>query len=273
MTASALYEGFVVHKRVRPIAHALRYRVFTLLLDCDELPNLDRKLRLFSYNRFNVCSLYDADHGDGTPLPAYLRKIAAQSGVTTIDRFLMLCYPRMLGYGFNPVTVYFGVDHDGAFQLIIYEVNNTFGERQTYVVPVGDTVSGGTVPGATVSEGSANVSQSCEKTFYVSPFNSAEGRYRFNVTSLGDEFTLGIALHNAEGPVLKAYFRGARAPLTDKALFSALGRMGWLSVKVIVAIHIEAMKLWIKGLRLVKRPKRAGPAVSVMPISGEHGKP
>lgn len=107
-SASALYEGVVTHKRLRPIQHALRYRVFSLLLDCEELPVLDRRLRLFSYNRFNLCSLYDGDHGDGTPLLSYLRSIAARSGQTEIDRFLMLCYPRMLGYGFNPITVYLG---------------------------------------------------------------------------------------------------------------------------------------------------------------------
>ncbi len=261
MTASAIYEGVVVHKRVRPIQHALRYNVFSLLLDCDELPDLDRRIRLLSYNRFNVCSLYDADHGDGTPLPGYLREIAAQSGVAGIERFLMLCYPRMLGYGFNPVTVYFGVNAHGDTRLIIYEVNNTFGERQTYVVPVGNPDKGG----------SATVSQSCQKTFYVSPFNSVDGRYTFHVTPLGDDITIGIALHNDEGPVLKAYFRGARAPLTDRTLLSALARMGWLSVKVMAAIHFEALKLWLKGLRLVKRPPRTEPAIAFIPTPREHG--
>lgn len=240
-TGSALYEGVVVHKRVRPVQHALRYHVFSLLLDCDELAQLDRRLRLFSYNRFNVLSLHDRDHGDGGALRGYLRRIAAQSG-QEIHRFLMLCYPRMLGYGFNPVTVYFGLAADGGMKLVIYEVNNTFGERKSYVIPVSEDTAAGIV------------SQGCRKSFYVSPFNAVEGRYKFHLTPLGDEVTVGIALENDQGPVLKAYFRGSRSVLGDASLFVALLRTGWLSVKVITAIHFEALKLWLKGLRLEKRP-------------------
>lgn len=258
MSGSALYKGVVVHKRVRPVQHALRYDVFSLLLDCDELPDLDRRLRLFSYNRFNVCSLHDADHGDRTPIAAYLRSIADQSGVTGIERFLMLCYPRVLGYGFNPVTVYFGLKPTGTPAMIVYEVNNTFGERQTYVVPVR--------PG-----GGDTLHQSCGKSFYVSPFNSVDGRYSFHVTPLEDEITIGIALHTDEGPLLKAFFRGERMELTDATLAVALARTGWLSVKVIAAIHYEALKLWFKGLRLVKRPRRSGSAIAYLPTPGENG--
>lgn len=259
MSASALYNGVVVHKRVRPVQHALRYHVFSLLIDCDELPDLDRRLRLFSYNRFNVCSLHDSNHGDGTPIAVYLRGIADQSGVAGIERFLMLCYPRVLGYGFNPVTVYFGLNASGTPALIVYEVNNTFGERQTYVVPVR--------PGG----GAETLHQSCGKTFYVSPFNSVDGRYSFHVTPLEDEITIGIALHTEEGPLLKAFFRGERTALTDATLAAALARTGWLSVKVMAAIHYEALKLWFKGLRLVERPRRPRSAIAYSPVPGEHG--
>lgn len=258
MSASALYNGVVVHKRVRPVQHALRYHVFSLLIDCDELPDLDRRLRLFSHNRFNVCSLHDADHGDGTPIAAYLRGLADQSGVTGVERFLMLCYPRVLGYGFNPVTVYFGLKESGAPALIIYEVNNTFGERQTYVVPV---ERGG------VTE---TLHQSCGKSFYVSPFNSVDGRYSFHVTPLDKEITIGIALHTEDGPLLKAFFRGERTALTDTSLAAALARTGWLSVKVTAAIHYEALKLWLKGLRLVARARRPSSAIVYLPTSGKH---
>jgi len=240
--ASALYDGVVTHKRLRPIQHVLRYRVFSLLLDCEQLPEFDRRLRLFSYNRFNLLSLYDNDHGDGTALRGYLQRIAAQSGQVGIKRFLMLCYPRVLGYGFNPVTVYFGMDAEARPKLIVYEVNNTFGERKSYVIPVPEDAATNTV------------SQNCRKAFYVSPFNSVEGRYSFHVTPPGEEITIGIALDNDQGPVLKAYFRGTRSDLTDATLAAALLRTGWLSVKVMGAIHFEAVKLWLKGLQLTKRP-------------------
>jgi len=259
MSTSALYNGVVVHKRVRPVEHALRYHVFSLLMDCDDLPNLDRRLRLFSYNRFNICSLHDSNHGDGTPIPDYLRQIATQSGVRGIERFLMLCYPRVLGFGFNPVTVYFGIKADRSPALIVYEVNNTFGERQTYVVPVDQSAPTDTVH------------QSCGKTFYVSPFNGVDGRYSFHVTPLEDEITIGIALHTDEGPLLKAFFRGEREDLTDATLAAALARTGWLSVKVVAAIHYEALKLWFKGLRLVRRPQRSQSAVAYVPAPGKHG--
>lgn len=257
-SGSALYNGVVVHKRVRPIEHALRYRVFSLLLDCDGLPELARRLRLFSYNRFNVLSVHDGDHGDGRPLPDYLRAVAAKSGETDVDRFLMLCYPRVLGYGFNPLTVYFGMGRDGRPRLIIYEVNNTFGERNAYVIPVDK--------GSSVK----TVSQSCRKVLYVSPFNSVDGRYRFHLTPPGAEVTIGVALNNDEGPILKAYFRGTRSELSDRTLLSALLRNGWLSVKVISAIHLEALKLRLKGLRIVKRPPAPRAAVTFNSPPREH---
>ncbi|MHA1134642.1 MAG: DUF1365 domain-containing protein [Alphaproteobacteria bacterium] len=241
VTGSALYNGVVVHKRMRPVQHALRYHVFSLLLDCDELAALDQRLKLFSYNRFNVLSLHDRDHGDGSALRRYLRRIAAQSG-QEIDRFLMLCYPRMLGYGFNPVTVYFGLAADERLKLMIYEVNNTFGERKSYVIPVPEEAASGIV------------SQGCRKSFYVSPFNAVEGRYKFHLTPLGEDVTVGVALENDQGPVLKAYFRGSRSVLSDASLLVAVLRTGWLSVKVIAAIHFEALKLRLKGLRLQQRP-------------------
>lgn len=257
ITTTALYEGVVVHKRLRPVRHALRYHVFSLLLDCGKLPEIDRRLRLFSYNRFNVLSLYDRDHGDGSSLPRYLQSIAERSGAKT-ERFLMLCYPRMLGYGFNPVTVYFGLNAEGRPVLIVYEVNNTFGERKSYVIPVAPDAAAGTI------------SQTCRKSFYVSPFNAVEGRYSFNLTLPGDEITVGIALGDDDGPLLKAHFRGTRSDLSDLMLLVALLRTGWLSVKVIAAIHFEALRLWLKGLRPTKRPPAPETPINFIPSPREN---
>jgi uncharacterized protein len=242
MTGEALYQGEVFHTRLRPCLHKLRYKVFALLFDCDSLPSLDKRLRLFSYNRFNVFSLRDRDHGDGTPIRDYLAGLAAQSDAgADVKRFVMLCYPRILGYGFNPLTVYFGVDEDGAPRLVIYEVNNTFGERKTYVLPVRET-------------GDGLISQACRKELYVSPFNTANGTYSFHLTPPGETLTVGVALKDAQGALLKAHFRASRRDLTDRSLISALARTGWMTVKVTVGIHIEAARLWWKGLRLVPRP-------------------
>jgi uncharacterized protein len=238
----AIYVGEIVHKRLKPLTHAFAYRVFSLLVDCDELPALSRRLRLFSYNRFNLISLFDRDHGDGSPLGPYLHALAAQSPAgAQVRRFMMLAYPRVLGYAFNPLTVYFGLDENDRVRLTVYEVHNTFGERKSYVLPV-------------ASDAGALIHQSCRKRFYVSPFNSDTGNYSFHVTAPGESLTVGVALRDAGGPLLRAHFRGSRETLTDTGLFSALARTGALSLKVIAAIHYEAVKLWLKGLRAVPRP-------------------
>ncbi|WP_428686406.1 DUF1365 domain-containing protein [Roseibium sp.] len=238
----AIYSGLVVHTRVRPRAHSLKYRVFTVLLDCSRLDSLPERSRLFSYNRFNLFSIHDRDHGDGTPIADYLERLLAGSPERRdVHRFAMLCYPRILGYVFNPLTVYFGLDAQNRPRVMVYEVNNTFGERKTYVIPV-DTHDGGLI------------AQNCRKEFYVSPFNTGTGSYSFRVTPPGEELTVGVALRDSTGPVLKAFFRAAREDLTTARLLRALGRTGWMTVKVTIGIHLEATRLWLKGLRLQPRP-------------------
>lgn len=256
----ALYTGTVVHKRVQPRAHTLRYSVFSCLFDCDRLDALGDRLTLFSYNRFNLFSLYDRDHLDGTALREALNDIARRSGQgDSVRRFMMLCYPRVLGYAFNPLTVYFGLDADDRIRLLVYEVRNTFGGRMTYVLPAEPDAAG-------------VISHHCRKQFYVSPFNDVDGRYDFHVTTPGEALTVGVALRTGAGPLLLAHFRGRRADLTDRRLIGALGRTGWMTVKVIAAIHYEALKLWLKGLPLVKRP--ANPANPITFVAGpeEEGK-
>lgn len=239
----AIYSGNVVHKRVSRVAHALRYKVFTLLVDCENLDALDKRLTLFSHNRFNLISLYDKDFGDGTPLPAYLRGIAKNAGKDAqIKRFIMLCYPRILGYVFNPITVYFGLGADGNTRLMIYEVSNTFGERKTYVLPADPDENG-------------HIWQQCPKQFFVSPFNKVSGTYSFHVSAIADALTLGVVLRDNDKPVLRAHFHGQRKEVSDKTLLAELARAGLMTVKIMVAIHYQAAKLWFKGLRTQAKPE------------------
>lgn len=252
MTAigNALYSGDVVHKRLRPCRHALRYTVFSLLLDCSALEQTARGLRLFSYNRFNLFSVHDRDHTDGASLSDYLENIANDAGTGgRITRFMMLSYPRVLGYVFNPLTVYFGLDADDQVVLTIYEVRNTFGGLQTYVLPARPDENG-------------FIAQRCDKEFYVSPFNAVEGCYHFHATPLGKHFTIGVALETDDGPLLKTHFRGQRQSLTDRNLIRCLVRTGWLTLKVTAGIHFEALKLYLKGLRIVPRGKAAGRSIT-----------
>ncbi|TVR96738.1 MAG: DUF1365 domain-containing protein [Rhodospirillales bacterium] len=252
--ASALYRGVVVHQRVRPRRHRLTYRVFSLLLDLDELPRLGRALRLFAYNRFGLFSFLDRDHGPGhaAPLRPYVENQLRRAGIDLAGGAIrVLCYPRILGYVFNPLSVFFCHHRDGALAALIYEVNNTFGERHSYLIPVVDAAPG-------------PIRQGCTKRFYVSPFNPVEGTYRFRVEPPGDRLALVINQDDAAGPVLHAAFRGERASLSDRALLAAFVRYPLMTVKVIAGIHWEAFRLWRKGLRLVDRPAPPADAVTIV---------
>jgi hypothetical protein len=245
MTApeSCIYAGEVVHKRLRPVRHALRYKVFNVFADVDELPRLSRKLRLFSYNGRNVFSIRDSDHGpgDGTPISAHVRGLAQKHAPSLgIVRFFIFCYPRLFGYVFNPLTTYYGYDSEGRLRLMIYEVNNTFGGRTYYVLP---------------SDGTARTFfQSCGKALHVSPFNRVDGHYGFHVAAPGENLSLGITLTTPEGPCLKAYFAGRRRQLSDWTLVRQFFAIPLLPLKVIGGIHLEAARLWLKGLKLQPRP-------------------
>lgn len=257
MTAfrSALYDSVVVHRRHRPVTHALRYKLVYALIDVAEIGEMAHRLKLFSYNRFNVFSLHDRDYGpgDGTSIQAHVARTIANAGLTgEIDRVQLLCLPRILGYAFNPLSVYFAFARDGALRLVIYEVSNTFGERKTYVLPV-------------EMPGSGPARQNCTKRLYVSPFNDATGRYDFRVISPGERVRVGVSLSNDDGGILDAHLVGAQRPLNDRELVRTLLRHPAQSWKVTGGIHWEALKLYLKGLRLVSRPP--GPDVPVTYLS------
>lgn len=254
MPDTCLYRGEVVHRRLHPLQHELRYKVFNIFADVDRLPELGHRLRLFSYNRWNVFSLADRCHGpgDGTPVSKHVWALAREApGGEHVRRIFMFCYPRVLGYVFNPLTVYYGFDGENGLRLMIYEVNNTFGQRHSYVIPV---------------EGGA--AQSCRKTFFVSPFNAVEGRYHFHFNTPDKSLALAVNLSVDDRPVLKAYVHGERVVLTDAALLRAFAAVPFLTLKVIAAIHWQAMKLLWKGLRLKARPPQTATR-SVLPSPHE----
>jgi len=233
-TISALYPGIVSHHRLRPRTHRLRYRVAPMLLDLAELPKLARQLRLFAYNRPGIFSFRDRDHGDGKgDLRAWVEERLAEAGIATEGGSVaLLCYPRMLGYAFNPLSVYFCSDPAGRLAALLYEVNNTLGERHTYVIPVAG-------PGA--------IRQAVSKRFYVSPFIPMDCTYRFKVTPPADGVAVSIAESDGKGLLLSATFAGRRKALTDGALFRILLAYPFMTLKVIAGIHYEALKLWLKG--------------------------
>lgn len=254
MDDGAIYTGHVVHKRLRPKPHALRYRVFTLLIDLDKIDVLAKRLRLFSRNRFNMFSLYDKDHGpgDGTPLVDIARTSLKTARRPYEGREIaLLCYPRILGYVFNPLSVYYVYAPDGTLETLIYEVNNTFGERTSYVVASGEIATGGVY------------AQACSKRMYVSPFADGRGGYSFRITEPDDAALVAVLLSDADGALIKTHFKGAREAITDARLAGLLLRYPLLTLKVIAAIHYEALKLWLKGVPLTDR--HTSPRYSTVP--------
>ena len=253
MTASALYVGNVWHRRLRPRRHDLQYSCYWLLLDLDELPALPARLNLFSHNRWNLFSLCDRDYGDrsGRPLRAYVEgQLAAAGIVLNGGAIRLLTMPRVLGYAFNPISIYFCHAADGALAALLYEVRNTFGQRHSYLIPV-EGPAGGVIV------------QHCRKAFYVSPFLDMALTYEFRVAAPAETATVSIRASDVDGPMLTAALTADHRPLTDRALGWLLLSHPLLTIKVIAAIHYEALWLVLKGIGLRARPELPNSPVSV----------
>lgn len=245
---SCLYVGEVVHRRVQPVKHVLRYKVYNFFVDVDELAGLGKRLRWFSYNRFNIFSISDRKFGpgDGTAIRDHVWSLVkASDGGADVVRIFILCYPAVLGRVFNPLTTYYCYDAAGRVRLMIYEVSNTFGERHSYVIPA------------------ANGHQNHAKKLYVSPFNNVEGRYDFSAKAPGEALALGIGLRVNGEAVLQAWFKGSRAVLNDASLLRSFFSLPMQPFKVMAGIHWEALKLWWKGLPLTTRPSAGQPNISI----------
>lgn len=249
--SSCLYTGQVVHNRLQPRKHHLRYRVFWLLLDLNQIDALSKRLRFFSRNRFNLTSFHDADHGDGSSSPlleqarTLLQRAGCQMDQLTIR---LLCMPRILGYGFNPLSVYFCSRPDGSLESIIYQVHNTFGERHSYVMPV---------------HGAATeiIEQHCPKDFYVSPFLGMDMSYGFRVRPPAEQVEVSIHGKQNDKTIIAASLSGTRHELTDSALIKAFAGHPLLTLKVIAGIHWHALRMVLKGFRLQARKQAVQGAV------------
>jgi len=249
---SALYVGSVSHLRLRPKRHRLAYRVFYLLVDLDELAALDRRLRFLSLNRFNLFSLHPRDHGfaGSGDLRGEVSAVLASEGIDLgRGSIRLLTMPRVLGYAFNPLSVFFCHAGDGRLRAILYQVSNTFGERHTYLADGRDW-------------GENPPTHEARKLFHVSPFLGLDMAYRFSIRSPGDDFSLTIEARDDEGPVLLATQRLRRAPLSDRALLRLFFTHPLLTAKVIAGIHFEALLLWMKGIALHSRPPPPAHAIS-----------
>jgi uncharacterized protein len=271
---SAIYRGRVMHQRLKPLRHRLQYRMFTLLLDIDELPALHARLRWFSVGRFNLFSFRPSDHGDGTAtdvpgLRAHIDARLALAGLPIGGAIRLLAMPRLLGYAFNPLSVWFCHAPDGSLRAIVYEVNNTFGERHSYLIEVDEA-----------QRESPLIEQRSGKRLYVSPFLGMALQYRFRIEPPRERLSIGVSVHERgdsvgeddrhhEGAaVLNARLDAAHTPLTDGALLRLLVTHPLLTLKVVVGIHWEALRLWLKGAKLQERPAAPDHPMTVIRSGG-----
>lgn len=260
---SSFYFGEVTHKRFRPRAHQLRYRVFTMLVDIDELTILDSSILSFGYNRSRPMSFYDKDHGplDGSPLRPWVQEQLIEAGIKEkCCRIALLCYPRLFGYVFNPLSIFFCYARDGSLIATLYEVCNTFSERHTYLFPVSQCDQ-------------KVIRQECPKTHYVSPFIDMTGLYRFSLSPPGDDVRLAIRYEDAGELVLAASFQGRAKKISNLAAVTCLLRSPLQSLKVIAGIHLEALYMWIKGFKIyshVSKKERASVSIHAEMSNGEN---
>jgi uncharacterized protein len=248
--ASCLYQGRVMHHRLRPVRHRFVYRVFSLYLDLDELAPVDRSLRLLSVGRRNVLSFHPADHGarDGSSLKPWVLARLAERGIALAEpRVRLLCFPRLFGYVFDPLSGYFGFDGT-TLSAVVYEVKNTFGGQHVYSFAV--SRAGG---------GLRLDAHGCAKSFYVSPFVGMAARYEFHVAEPGEHLAVVIRESEHGSPLLVASQVGERRPLTDRSILACLATDPFMTFKVSLGIHVEALRLWRKGTPWFARGPRPMP--------------
>ncbi|MBB3658460.1 hypothetical protein FHX15_003707 [Rhizobium sp. BK650] len=252
---AVLYLGNVMHQRMKPFGHRFRYRVFSMSIDLDRLDEAGRLSALFSVNRGNLVSFHEKDHAEGESLRSHADRLLAEACVERPAKVLLVCYPRIFGYVFNPLSVYYAYDNRDVLTALIYEVRNTFGERHSYVCPVErDEIS------------ESGIRQTCDKLLYVSPFIGTGMRYHFRMLPPGREIRWRILETDLEGPLLAATFCGQQKPLTSRTLGYLLAAIPFLTIKIMAGIHWEALNLWLKGAVYFRRPAPP-PPVSVKPAS------
>ncbi len=240
---ACLYFGEVMHARLIPFTHRLRYRVFSLLIDIDRAAEAAAVSRLFSYNRLGIYSFQDRDHGarDGSPLRPWVEARLREAGLAIPGGAIrLLCFPRLLGYVFNPLSIFYCHGTDDRLEAIIYEVGNTFGETHSYVIPA----SGGVVE-----------YQRADKMFHVSPFIGMDCTYWFALRAPDERLRVAIRQTTDDGTLLLATHVGTRRAFTGAALAEALVRYPLMTLKITAAIHWEAVKLVLKGARYHRKPE------------------
>ena len=239
--SSKIYIGKVIHKRFKPKEHYFKYNVFSLLIDLNELEQINKDIKFFSYNKFNIISFFDKDHGDrdGSSIKIWVKKNLKNIGIMTEDISIkLLCYPRIFGYVFNPLSTYFIYNKHSELISIFYEVKNTFGEQHTYIFKVQDETL---------------VQNKCKKKFYVSPFIKMDCEYHFKTLNPREQLSVVINQNDKDGKLLFASQDGISKAFNNKNLILSYLTHPLMTFKIIGAIHYEAFKLWAKRIKLIAK--------------------
>jgi uncharacterized protein len=240
----ALLHAQVMHERTRPARRRFRYPMSQLLIPLSRMESIAN--RFLSVDRFNLASVMRRDHGprDGSDLLAWARGILSAGGVQQADGEIWLqTMPRVLGYVFNPVSFWYCLDRDEALRAVLCEVNNTFGERHSYLLAH--------VDGRPIGPRDWLVAR---KVFHVSPFFGIEGHYRCRFRLEPSRLSARIDYADGDGLALRTAIAGSLEPAGSAAFLRALARQGWLGVSVMVRIHWQALHLWLRRVPFHKKP-------------------
>lgn len=242
---AVLYSARVMHRRRVAPFYRFVYRVFYLLLDVDRIADTARRHRLFSYNRFNLLSFFDADHAaQPGGLRAWVDRTLAERGIRLHGgRVRLLCMPRVLGFVFNPISLFYCEDAAGELRAVIAEVRNTFGERHCYVLEAGGAPLAWDAP------------MDKAKRFHVSPFFDVEGAYRFRLRRPDAQLRVAISARGPDGPLLDTVLSGQARAFDAHRILRTVAAMPWMTLKVVVTIHWQALKIWLRGARFHRKPE------------------
>ncbi|MCG7914008.1 MAG: DUF1365 domain-containing protein [Candidatus Thiodiazotropha lotti] len=251
---SRIYLTQVMHQRLFPVNYRFSYPVFSLLIDLNRIDEECRSLSLLSLDRFNLLSFNRKDHGprDGSCLKNWATQLLVSQNIDIGNGSIkLLCFPRILGYAFNPISIWYCYHSDGSLKALICEVNNTFKEHHFYLIHnQGDKLSW-------------PVNATKKKQFHVSPLISMNGEYHFSFHKPGKCIGVVIREYQNDRLMLTASQAGYSYPLIDSQLLYALVRTPLMTFKVVLAIHWQALKIWLRGAKFFPKPKPPKEQISI----------